>query len=115
MVAVYGMSEVVGLAHCAQRQSPFATGVADGPWQRDCSEQTAREIDQEVKKILDDAYTGAKAILNEHRAQLELVAGELLKSETLDAKTFARLLKQAPSRPGAADLAQLNGEQQKQE
>ena len=60
MVAMYGMSDVVGLAHCAQRQHPFAAGMPDGFLQSDCSEQTAREIDQEVKKLLDQAYAEAK-------------------------------------------------------
>jgi cell division protease FtsH len=90
MVAMFGMSDVVGLAHCAQRQNMF--GVGDGTWQRDCSEQTAREIDQEVKKILNNAYAEAKVILNEHRRELDLVAGELLQRETLDEKAFQKLL-----------------------
>ncbi len=94
MVAMYGMSDVVGLAHCAERQHPFAGGVPDGFLQRDCSEQTAREIDQEVKKLLDQAYTEAKAVLREHRQKLDLVAGELLERETLDGKSFKRLLQQ---------------------
>ena len=91
MVAMFGMSDVVGLAHCAQRQNPLAAGP-DGFIQRDCSEQTAREIDQEVKKLLDQAYTEAKAVLRAHRGQLDLVAGELLQRETLDGKAFKRLL-----------------------
>lgn len=99
MVAMYGMSESVGLAHCAQRQNPFATGVPDGIWQRDCSEQTAREIDQEVKKILDRAYAEAKAILTENRWHLNLIATELLEHETLDAKTFEQLLKRPAAKP----------------
>jgi cell division protease FtsH len=100
MVAMYGMSELVGLAHCAQRQHPFGAGMPDGFVQRDCSEQTAREIDQEVKKLLDQAYAEAKAILREHRRQLDLVAGELLERETLDGKSFKRLLEQAGPQPG---------------
>jgi len=94
MVAMYGMSDVVGLAHCALRQNPFAVAAPDGYIQRDCSEETAREIDQEVKKLLEQAYTEAKAILREHRRQLDLVAGELLERETLDGKSFRRLLQQ---------------------
>lgn len=100
MVAMYGMSEVVGLAHCAQRQHPFAAGMPDGFLQRDCSEQTAREIDQEVKKLLDQAYAEAKTLLREHRRQLDLVAGELLERETLDGKSFKRLLEQEGPQPG---------------
>ena len=100
MVAMYGMSDVVGLAHCAQRQHPFATGMPDSFLQRDCSEQTAREIDQEVKRLLDQGYAEAKAILSEHRRQLDLVAGELLRRETLDGKSFERLLQQEGPQSG---------------
>jgi cell division protease FtsH len=92
MVAMYGMSDLVGLAHCAQRHNPFDPGMPDGIMQRDCSEQTAREIDEEVKKLLNGAYTDAKAILQEHRGQLNGVAEELLAHETIDGKTFLRLL-----------------------
>ncbi|HEX3719474.1 MAG TPA: ATP-dependent zinc metalloprotease FtsH [Verrucomicrobiae bacterium] len=103
MVAMYGMSEVVGLAHCAQRQGAYLTGPPEGVWQRDCSEQTAREIDEEVKKILNKCYAEAKAILTEHRGELELIARELLKRETLDEKSFHRLLEQkaVPASNGA--------------
>ena len=52
--------------------------------QRDCSEQTAREIDLEVKQLLSEGYESAKHILTLHRDQLDLVAQELLKRETLD-------------------------------
>jgi len=92
MVAMFGMSEVVGLAHCAQRQHPFAPGMPDGVLQRDCSEQTAREIDQEVRKILNEAYAAAREILEEHRGELTLVAEELLAHETIDGKTFRQLI-----------------------
>jgi cell division protease FtsH len=88
MVAVYGMSESIGLVSCVQRQSPFL----DGQMQRDCSEATARDIDEEVKVLLDHAYGDAKQILSANRDQLEKIAGELLKKESLDAQEFYRLL-----------------------
>jgi hypothetical protein len=68
--------------------------------QRDCSEQTAREIDQEVKKLLDQTYSEARIILREHRWQLDLVAGGLLERETLDGKPFKRLLQPEASQSG---------------
>jgi cell division protease FtsH len=95
MICTYGMGESVGLVHCAQRANPFPSGVGEGFVQRDCSEQTAREIDEEVKRILDAAYADAKSLLQQHRAQVDLLAGELLKSETLDAQTFSDLLTQS--------------------
>jgi cell division protease FtsH len=64
--------------------------------QRDCSERTARDIDEEVKGLLDGAYAGAKQILSEHRDLLELVARELLQRETLDATAFNALLGRPP-------------------
>src|SRR3989442_12202180 len=59
MVAMYGMSERVGLANCAQRQAQFLAGP-EFQMQRECSEQTAREIDEEVKVLLDRCYAEAK-------------------------------------------------------
>jgi cell division protease FtsH len=94
MVCMYGMSKSVGLVYCAQPAHPFLGAMGDGSLQRDCSEQTAREVDEEVKGILDRAYSDAKQVLQEHRATLDLVAGELLKRETLDADAFKALIGQ---------------------
>ncbi len=91
MVAMYGMSERLGLANCAQRPAQFLAGP-EAVLQRDCSEQTAREIDEEVKSLLDHAYVKAKEILTENRAQLERVTAELLTRETLDGPEFYRLV-----------------------
>ena len=89
MVALYGMSERVGLANCAQRQPTFLDGQQ---LQRDCSEETARTIDEEVKNLLDLAYVRAKETLTSHRDQLQSVTSELLKAESLDGPTFYRLI-----------------------
>jgi cell division protease FtsH len=99
MVCMYGMGKSVGLLHCAQERNPFLPVAGDGLMQRDCSEQTARDIDEEVKQMLDDAYAQSKQILQQHRAQLDLVAAELLKSETLDADTFHKLINQPTAVP----------------
>jgi len=101
MVCLYGMGEAVGLVHCAQRPPIFLPG-GDGASQTDCSPRTARDIDNEVKGLLDAAYLGAKAVLTEHRDKLELVALELIKRETLDAAAFRQLLDLPPAPvPGA--------------
>jgi len=60
--------------------------------QRDCSEQTAREIEQEVRQILDKGYAEAKSLLTEHRNELEHVATVLLEKETLDAANLRALV-----------------------
>jgi cell division protease FtsH len=91
MICLYGMSEKVGMANCAQRAPAYLPGQ---PFQlqRDCSEQTAREIDEEVKRLLDESYAEAKEVLTAHRADLRRVVAELLKRETLDGETLYKLI-----------------------
>jgi cell division protease FtsH len=91
MICVFGMSEKIGLARCAQRPNYFLA-APDQQLQRDCSEATAREIDEEVRKLLDRTYAEAKEILTAYRHELELVTAELLKNETLDGPRFYRLI-----------------------
>ncbi|RME36451.1 MAG: ATP-dependent zinc metalloprotease FtsH [Planctomycetota bacterium] len=90
MVSMYGMSERIGLAHCIQRDGQFLP--AEGVFRRDCSEQTARDIDEEVRRILDECYERARVLLVEHRDELERVARTLLERETIDRETFDRLI-----------------------
>ncbi len=92
MVCLFGMSETVGLARVAQKQGPAFLSTQDGSFQRDCSEKTAQQVDDEVKAILDLTYADAKDILNVHRDQLDTVSMELIKQETLDAEAFRRLI-----------------------
>lgn len=108
MICVYGMSEKIGLTHCAQRPNQFVFGQ-DGQFQRDCSEATAREIDEEVKRLLDRVYTEAKEILTAYRHELELVVGELLKNESLDGATFYNLIgKRVPDKKREPVAAAVN-------
>jgi cell division protease FtsH len=55
-------------------------------------------MDEEVKRLLAQAYSEAKELLLTHRDQLELVTAELLRKETLDAAEFGRLLDGATRR-----------------
>jgi ATP-dependent Zn protease len=91
MVARYGMSERLGLPTCAQHQPVFLSN-SESQIQRDCSEQTAREIDEEVRKLLAEIYDQAKEILSTHRDELERVTAKLLESEAMDGETFYRLV-----------------------
>jgi cell division protease FtsH len=60
--------------------------------QRDCSEQTAREIDEEVRKLLALAYDQAKEILSTRRDELERVTAKLIEHEAIDGETFYKLV-----------------------
>lgn len=57
------------------------------------SEYTAQEIDQEVKRIIDEAYNTAKQLLTENRAKLELIAKSLLEYETLDGQQVEEIVR----------------------
>jgi cell division protease FtsH len=92
LVARLGMGKAVGLMHCVRQPGPLLAADLEGALPRDCSEETARLIDEEVKGILDEAYAEAKRILQAHRDQLERVAETLLARETLDEASFRALL-----------------------
>src|SRR5947208_1975882 len=63
MVCLFGMSQSVGLAHVAQKQGPFYLPAQDGSFQRDCSEKTAQQIDDDVKGIPEQTYANAKVTI----------------------------------------------------
>ncbi|MEN6452017.1 MAG: ATP-dependent zinc metalloprotease FtsH [Thermoguttaceae bacterium] len=91
MICLYGMGQSIGLVHCGQRTPMFLPG-SETMSQIDCSPATARDIDAEVKKLLDAAYADARTVLLEHRDKLDLVARELVRLETLDGAAFRQLL-----------------------
>jgi cell division protease FtsH len=110
MMAMYGMSARVGLASCAQRQPVFLNNSSDSQIQRDCSEETAREIDEEVKSLLGLCYEEAKEVLSAHRDELERVAAELIQYEAMDGQTFYKLIGREQPAIRVADPGSVAGE-----
>jgi cell division protease FtsH len=109
MVAMYGMSERIGLASCAQRQ-PMFLNSSETQIQRDCSEQTAREIDEEVRDLLALSYDEAREVLSTHRDQLERLTAELIKHEAMDGQTFYKLIGQEQPAIRVADPGIVDSE-----
>ena len=60
------------------------------------SEETARNIDQEVRRIVDEAYKQCRDLLTEKKKEVELVAEELLRKEVLGREDMIRLLGNRP-------------------
>ncbi len=91
MVMRYGMDAKLGhVSYDAERQSFLgAAGVV--PAERTYSEETAREIDCAVRKLVDTAFDRTVRLLTERRALLERGAQELLKKETLNEQDLASL------------------------
>src|SRR5438067_2092340 len=91
MVCEWGMSEKMGMVEYGDHEDYVFLG-RDISRARDYSEATAEQIDQEVKKLLDDAYQLAKQTLIAHRDQLEIIAKALLEYETLDGSQIKEIV-----------------------
>lgn len=89
MVTKYGFSEKLGPINYSSSEEVFL-GRDFGAKQA-YSEETANEIDEEVKRIVHDGYEKAQAILNEHMDKLLAVADALMELETIDGDQFERI------------------------
>ena len=103
MVCEWGMSEKLGMVEYGEGDSPVFL-ARDMSKTRNYSEETARIIDAEIKRLIDEAYQTAERILSENRHKVELIANALLEYETLDASHLHDLIehgemKDPPSAP----------------
>jgi len=101
MVTEYGMDPTLGQVRLVpERNARFLPGLeTDGP--RGISEQTVREIDEAVRRILDEQYQRAKRILSERRKVLDEGAQALLEKETIEGRELAEMLRNHGFEPGA--------------
>ncbi len=92
MVCELGMSEKVGpIKYTADQESPFLG--REFQLASDVSQQTLALLDQEVRAIVDSQYQRAKAIVLEHRRELDLIAEGLLRHETLSGDEIAAIVR----------------------
>jgi cell division protease FtsH len=96
MVTEFGMSDTVGIAsydgHGRNRFLDVGLVQDRGHY----AEETARQIDSEVKRILDEAHARARALLTEHREALDTITRRLLAVEVMEGEELRRLLASAP-------------------
>jgi cell division protease FtsH len=90
MVTRLGMSEELGPMVYGQKDELVFLGREIGE-QRDYSESVAERIDDEVFRIVNEAYARAKDILNKYRSQLDTIASRLIEVETIDREEFESL------------------------
>lgn len=94
MVTEFGMSPKLGRVHYSEsRSSPFLAG-ASGSQDYSHSEETIREIDLEVRRIIDSAYDTANEILSTRRPVMEHLTRELLERETVEGPMIQSILDQ---------------------
>ena len=101
MVTQYGMSEHFGLMGLESVEHRYLDGRAV----TNCGEATAAEIDQEVMRMLKNAYEEAKRLLSDNREALDKIAAFLIEKETITGKEFMDIfheVKKAEDKPGEA-------------
>jgi cell division protease FtsH len=99
MVTQYGMSRLGRVNYGESRSSAFLAGSYTEDRGRTYSEKTAREIDEEVKQIIDDAIEKVRHILEVRRAALEALTDRLIEIESVDADELKRIVEESSSGP----------------
>ena len=98
MVTQFGMSELIGPLAVGDKEQEIFLG-REFAQRREISERTAQMVDDEVKRLIDEAYSRASAILNDNRELLDRIAQALLDRETIDRDDLDRLVKNQPLPP----------------
>jgi cell division protease FtsH len=113
MVTEWGMSERIGPVHYREGEEHIFLGH-DVTKQRYHSEKTAVEIDEEVRRIIEDCHERARTVLDEHRAEMEALAEALVKYEVLTGAEVDAVLRgdtvEAVRRRNAAKREAATGE-----
>ena len=100
MVTEWGMSELLGFQHFGTREEVLFLGREVNK-SNEISEETARKIDSEIKRILDECYQQALDVLTHNRETLDLLTNLLIERETLDGRDVDDVLKHGRIRTAA--------------
>ncbi len=92
MVMEYGMSRLGRVNFRESSRSPFLATGGEYPRERSHSEQTAREIDEEVRRIVDEAIERVRAIIEARRPALIALAERLIEKEVIDADELKQII-----------------------
>ncbi len=104
MVTEWGMSNQLGFVYYGDEPSGRGR-LAEFGLGKEFSDETARVIDEEVKRIVNEAYEDSRRLIAENRERLEAIAKSLLKYETLEGEEVRRIIRgETIDRPTVADL-----------
>ena len=95
MVTQYGMSEKFGLMGLESQENQYLTGRTV----LNCGDATAADIDQEVMKILKNAYDEAIRLLSDDREAMDKIAAFLIEKETITGKDFMKIFREVKGLP----------------
>jgi len=92
-VKEYGMSDKLGPLTYGRKEELVFLGREIGE-QRNYSEEVAKQIDEEIHRIITEAHDRAMEVLSNNRDKLDRIAGRLIEKETVDSDEFEALLKE---------------------
>jgi cell division protease FtsH len=98
MVTQWGMSDRLGMIQYGESGEYIFLG-REMARSKDYSENTAQEIDNEVKRIIDDAFRRARDIIDQNRDKLEIIANALLEYETLEGAHVEEIIRTGQFNP----------------
>ncbi|EED35379.1 cell division protease FtsH [Luminiphilus syltensis NOR5-1B] len=101
MVTKWGLSEALGPLMYDEGGEEVFLGRSAGQPTKAMSDETARSIDKEVRKIIDECYTKATTLLEENRGKLDKMADALMLYETIDAEQIDDIMNDREPRPPA--------------
>jgi len=104
MVTKWGLSDKMGPLMYDDAEEEVFLGRSAGQQGKGHSGETARQIDEEVRRIIDECYGIARGILEEHRGKLDVMADALMMYETIDAKQIDDIMSgRTPRKPAGWD------------
>lgn len=92
LVTMYGMSQTLGPVVLGEQHENVFLGREIGE-QRNYSEDVAKQIDSEVRNIMNEALSRATTVLTQHRSYLDTIANRLVSDETLEQEQFYDIVK----------------------
>ncbi|NLF08986.1 MAG: AAA family ATPase, partial [Pirellulaceae bacterium] len=92
MVMDYGMSRLGKVNYRESRRAAFLAGGDEFPRERSHSEQTSREIDEEITRIIGDMLEKTRGILNDRRQALVALADRLIEKEVIDTEELKEVI-----------------------
>jgi cell division protease FtsH len=104
MVTRWGMSDKLGMVQLAPRQNPYLGGSVGFGGEKPFSDETARLIDLEVQRIIDESHAEATRLLTQHRKALDALVRALLERETVDEMEILAVTGLDPAPPLGLEL-----------
>ncbi len=109
MVMDFGMSKLGRINFRDSNRNPFLVSALESPRSQYHSEQTAREIDQEVRRILDESLQRTRHILETRKAALDAISNNLMKLEVIDSTQLKQLIEENSDSPMIVPGTEVDG------